>query len=466
MRFWIARIGLIVAAFIAMPAMAQDTVPTSPQQINLTFAPVVKMVAPAVVNIYTKKVVKQQALSPFFDDPFFKQFFGDQFNFGRSRERIQNALGSGVIVQPDGLVVTNNHVIDGADEIRVVLNDGREFAAKVVSQEEQLDLALIRIDTKGAKLPTLTFRDSDDLEVGDLVLAIGDPFGVGQTVTSGIVSGLARTRTGINDFGFFIQTDAAINPGNSGGALVTTDGKLVGINTAIYSQSGGSIGIGFAIPANIVRAVVDAEGSGGKLVRPWLGVTGEALSAEIAESLGFEKPGGVVVKELFPGGPADKAGLKPGDVLLAINGRDVQDPQGMAFRLATLPIGDAAKVTVVRKGEQLELPVQLVPAPRQPEPDETWLDGEQPLKGAQVANLSPALGEELSVSGWRGVVIVALKRGSFARNLGLRPGDIVARVNGTAVENVQQLRQLVATEQDEWQLSIERDGKTKTVTVR
>src|SRR5688572_21111418 len=281
MRFWIARIGLIVAALIAVPALAQDTVPTSPQQINLTFAPVVKMVAPAVVNIYTRKVVKQQALSPFFDDPFFKQFFGDQFNFGRSRERIQNALGSGVIVQADGLVVTNNHVIDGADEIRVVLNDGREFPAKIVSQDEQLDLALVRIDTKGNKLPTLTFRDSDDLEVGDLVLAIGDPFGVGQTVTSGIVSGLARTRTGINDFGFFIQTDAAINPGNSGGALVTTDGKLVGINTAIYSQSGGSIGIGFAIPSNIVRAVVDAEAHGGKLVRPWLGVTGEALSAEI-----------------------------------------------------------------------------------------------------------------------------------------------------------------------------------------
>jgi Do/DeqQ family serine protease len=466
MRFWIARIGLIVATFIAMPALAEDAVPTSPQQINLTFAPVVKMVAPAVVNIYTKKVVKQQALSPFFDDPFFKQFFGDQFNFGRSRERIQNALGSGVIVQPDGLVVTNNHVIDGADEIRVVLNDGREFEAKVVSQEEQLDLALVRIDTKGAKLPTLTFRDSDDLEVGDLVLAIGDPFGVGQTVTSGIVSGLARTRTGINDFGFFIQTDAAINPGNSGGALVTTDGKLVGINTAIYSQSGGSIGIGFAIPANIVRAVVDAEANGGKLVRPWLGVTGEALNAEIAESLGFDRPGGVVVKELFPGGPADKAGLKPGDVLLAINNRDVQDPQGMAFRLATLPIGDAAKMTIVRKGEQMDLPVQLMPAPREPEPDETWLDGEQPLTGAQVANLSPALGEELSVSGWKGVVITAIKRGSFARSLGLRPGDIVARVNGTDVQTVDQLSKLMAVSQDEWELTVERDGKTKTVTVR
>ena len=467
MRLWIVRIGLIVAAALsAVPAVAQDTVPSSPQQINLTFAPVVKMVAPAVVNIYTKTVVRQQALSPFFDDPFFKQFFGDDFNFGRSRERIQNALGSGVIVKPDGLVVTNNHVIKDADEIRVVLNDGREFAGKVVAQDEQLDLALVRFDTKGAKLPTLEFRDSDDLEVGDLVLAIGDPFGVGQTVTSGIVSGLARTRTGINDFGFFIQTDAAINPGNSGGALVTTDGKLVGINTAIYSQSGGSVGIGFAIPSNIVRAVVEAEANGGKLVRPWLGVTGEALSADIAESLGFEKPGGVVVKELFPGGPADKAGLKPGDVLTAINGRDVQDPQGMAFRLATLPIGETAKVTVVRKGKQMELPVELTPAPREPAPDETWLEGQQPLMGAQVANLSPALGEELSVSGWKGVVITAVKRGSYARELGLRPGDIVARVNGANIANVKQLKTALADEQDQWELSIERDGKIKTFTVR
>jgi len=329
-----------------------------------------------------------------------------------------------------------------------------------------MDLALLRMETKDAKLPTLPFRDSDDLEVGDLVLAIGNPFGVGQTVTSGIVSGLARTRTGINDFGFFIQTDAAINPGNSGGALVTTDGKLVGINTAIFSQSGGSIGIGFAIPANIVRAVVDAEANGGKLVRPWLGVTGEALSAEIAESLGFEKPGGVVVKELFPDGPAAEAGIRPGDVLLAINGRDVHDPQGMAFRLATLRIGDEATVTLMRKGEQLELPVKLTPAPREPEPDETVLEGEQPLTGARVANLSPALGEELSVSGWKGVVIVGIKRGSFARSLGLKPGDIIARINGSEIENVAQLREIVSAEHDAWELTVERDGKVKTVTVR
>ena len=455
-------LGLIAVLFAGPPAFAQETVPTSPQQITLTFAPVVKQVAPAVVNIYTKKVVQQQALSPFFDDPFFKQFFGDQFS---GRERVQNSLGSGVILQADGLVVTNNHVIDGADEIRVVLNDGREYPAKLIAQEEQMDLALLRIERKGLTLPTLTFRDSDDLSVGDLVLAIGNPFGVGQTVTSGIVSGLARTRTGINDFGFFIQTDAAINPGNSGGALVTTDGKLVGINTAIFSKTGGSVGIGFAIPSNIVRAVVEAEATGGKLVRPWLGISGEALTAEIAESLQFEKPGGVIVKEVFPGGPADQAGLKAGDVLLSVNGRDVQDPEGMAFRLATLPAGSTATVTVVRKGQRMELPIALTPAPRLPEPQETVLGGKQPLNGAKVANLSPALSEELSVSGWKGVVVLAVKRGSYARELGLRSGDIIARVNGTDIDDVATLKDVLSRPTDRWELAIDRGGKVSTFTV-
>jgi Do/DeqQ family serine protease len=469
MRHWMVRIGLIGAALLPLsssgPALAQDAVPQSAQQIELSFSPVVKKAAPAVVNIYTKKVVQQQALSPFFDDPFFRQFFGDQFDFGRSRERVQNSLGSGVIVEADGLVVTNNHVIDGADEIRVVLNDGREFAAKVLAQEERMDLALLRMDTKGAKLPTLQFRDSDDLEIGDLVLAIGNPFGVGQTVTSGIVSGLARTNTGINDFGFFIQTDAAINPGNSGGALVTMDGQLVGINTAIFSKTGGSIGIGFAIPSNIVRVVVAAEGSGGKLVRPWIGVTGEALTADIALSLGFEKPGGVVVKELYPDGPGARAGLKPGDVLVAINGRDVLDPQGMTFRLATLPIGKTADVTVMRRGEKLQVPIKLTPAPRKPDPQETWLDGKHPLKGAQVANLSPSLGEELSISGWKGVVVKTVKRGSFARELGLRPGDLIARINDRDIDTVDDLQAALSEPRDEWEVSIMRDGKLQSVTV-
>ncbi len=466
MRFLIARFGLIATALLPLPALAQDAVPESAQQIELSFSPVVKKVTPAVVNIYTKKVIQQQALSPFFDDPFFKQFFGDQFDFGRSKERVQNSLGSGVVVQEDGLVVTNNHVIDGADEIRVVLNDGREFPAKIVAQEERMDLALLRFDTKGAKLPTLAFRDSDDLEIGDLVLAIGNPFGVGQTVTSGIVSGLARTNTGINDFGFFIQTDAAINPGNSGGALVTMDGRLVGINTAIFSKGGGSVGIGFAIPANIVRAVVQAEGSGGKLVRPWIGVTGEALTSDIAQSLGFDKPGGVVIKQLYPDGPAAQAGLKPGDVLVTINGRDVLDPQGMAFRLATLPVGGSATLGLVRKGERIEVPVQLSPAPTLPEPNPTVLDGKHPLKGAEVANLSPALGEELSISGWKGVVVTRVKRGSYARELGLRSGDIIARINGAEIDTVAALQAALADPHDEWEISIMRDGKLQTVTVR
>ena len=267
----------------------EPAVPSSREQITLSFAPLVKQVEPAVVNIYTRAVV-QQRTSPLFNDPFFRQFFGDAL--GQPSQRTQNSLGSGVIVRSDGLVVTNVHVIEGAQEIKVVLSDGREFSATLVTSDDQSDLALLKVDPEGAALPVLPLGDSDALEVGDLVLAIGNPFGVGQTVTSGIVSALARTRVGISDYGFFIQTDAAINPGNSGGALVTMDGKLAGINTAIVSRSGGSVGIGFAIPANMVKSVIDAAGNGGRIVRPWIGATGQPVTAELAQGFGLAKPGG------------------------------------------------------------------------------------------------------------------------------------------------------------------------------
>jgi serine protease Do len=257
------------------------------------------------------------------------------------------------------------------------------------------------METKGESLNVLELRDSDELEIGDLVLAIGNPFGVGQTVTSGIVSGLARTQTGINDLGFFIQTDAAINPGNSGGALVGMDGRLVGVNTAIFSRSGGSVGIGFAIPSNMVKAVIEAEAHGGKLVRPWSGIAGETLSADIAKSLGIDRPGGVVVREIYRGGPAESAGVRPGDVLLAVNGKPVADSQGMAFRLATLRVGDRATLSIWRRGQTIELPLDLVAASAEPAPDETLLEGRQPLQGATVVNLSPALSQEMSVDAGR-----------------------------------------------------------------
>ena len=288
-------------------AETQRVVPESQVAIKQSFAPVVKRAAPAVVNVYVRHRVEQM-VSPFSDDPFFSRLFGE--NFGIPRERIQNSLGSGVLVSPEGVVVTNNHVIQGSGEaeITVALADGREFPAKLIIKDEQTDLAVLRLDAKGVQFPSIEFNDSDSLEVGDLVLAIGDPFGVGQTVTSGIVSALARTQVGISDYQFFIQTDAAINPGNSGGALVDMDGRLVGINTAIFSKSGGSLGIGFAIPSNMVRLVVEAALKGGKVQRPWLGASLQPVTSDIADSLGLDRPSGALVKDLHPNGPAVRAG--------------------------------------------------------------------------------------------------------------------------------------------------------------
>ncbi len=458
----------VIAALVTMSGVAaraqEEVVPRSHAEIELTFAPVVKQVAPAVVNIYTRRVVETR-VSPFFNDPFFQRFFGDDF-FGKPAQRIQNSLGSGVIVGADGLIVTNYHVIKNSDEITVALSDRREFAATIVAGDERADLALLRIETSGEALPTVALRDSDELEVGDLVLAIGNPFGVGQTVTMGIVSALARTRVGINDLGYFIQTDAAINPGNSGGALVTTDGRLVGINTAIYSRDGGSVGIGFAIPANMVKTVIAAEGNGGKLVRPWIGASGQPVTQDLAEGLGLARPVGVVVNDVYPGGPAAKAGLDVGDVVVAINGRDIEDPEALRFRLATLGVGGTADLTVLRDGRERHLAIALVAAPETPPRDETTIGGRNPLNGATVANLSPALAEELALnSAWRGVVILGMERGAIAARAGLRPGDVLLRINDLPVADVQSLTAMLKVSAERWNITFRRDGRTRTIVV-
>ncbi|HEY4163097.1 MAG TPA: Do family serine endopeptidase [Dongiaceae bacterium] len=465
-RPWIRlAAALLLCGTFATAAGAQDVVPQSKTQIELTFSPLVKQAAPAVVNVFTRTVVKERQSSPFFSDPFFQQFFGDQFG-GKPRERVQNSLGSGVIVRPNGLIVTNNHVIENADEIRVVLSDGREFPAKVISADEKFDLALLQIDTKGEQLPILQLRDSDDLNVGDLVLAIGNPFGVGQTVTMGIVSAVARTNVGVNDYGYFIQTDAAINPGNSGGALISTDGKLIGINTAIYSRNGGgSIGIGFAIPSNMVARVIDAEAGGGKLVQPWIGVSGEVVTADIATSMRLSHPGGIVVRQLYPGGPSEKAKIMPGDVIVGVNGREVSDPGGLRFRLATLQIGTEATINLIRKGQKLDIPVSLIKAPEQPPRQETQLKGREPLAGAVVVNLSPAVSDELSIGEWQGVAVQKIRRGSYADQFGLEPGDILVKVNGSAISSVDELVAAVSASTDNWTITINRGGESKTIEV-
>jgi serine protease Do len=447
------------------PAPAPAAVPQSREQVALSFAPVVRQTAPAVVNIFTRRVVRERAISPLIDDPFFRRFFGDALPQGpRERERVQNSLGSGVIVSPDGLIVTNDHVIKGADEIQVVLNDRREFDARLVAADPRTDLAILRIDPGSERLPALPFADSDALEVGDLVLAIGNPFGVGQTVTMGIVSAVARTGTGISDYNFFIQTDAAINPGNSGGALVTVDGRLAGINTAIFSRSGGSIGIGFAIPASMVRTVVAAATTGGRLVRPWLGIAGQPVTSDIAQSLGLPRPAGVLVNGVDPGSPAERAGLRRGDIVTAVQGRSVDDPDALRYRFATLPIGSQAALSVTREGRTREVALAVAAPPEDPPRETTPIQGRNPFAGAQVANLSPALLEEVrlpTLTARQGVVVLDVAQASPAARIGLRPGDVVLRLNGRDVRRVRDLVDALRQPPAQaWQIQVRRGDQT------
>ena len=439
---------------------AQRVVPESAVAIKQSFAPLVKRAAPAVVNVYVSRKVAQ-IVSPFANDPFFSRLFGE--NFGIPKERIQNSLGSGVMVSTDGVVVTNNHVIQGGGEaeITVALADGREFPAKVMLKDEQSDLAVLRLDAKGVAFPAIEFDDSDSLEVGDIVLAIGDPFGVGQTVTSGIVSALARTQVGISDYQFFIQTDAAINPGNSGGALVDMEGRLVGINTAIFSKSGGSLGIGFAIPSNMVRLVVQAALKGGKVQRPWFGASLQAVTADIADSLGLDRPSGALVKDINDKGPAARGGLRAGDVIVSVDGKPINDPQSFQYRFVTKGIGGQAELGLVRKGQAVKVTVPLVAAVEDPPRDARDLGGRHPLSGCKVANLSPAVAEELGMVDEReGVVVLEVKENTAAARLGVKRGDIITRVNDKQVASVATLATELEASSGGWRLSLERNGQT------
>jgi Do/DeqQ family serine protease len=343
-------------------AQSLRVVPENAGQVQLSFAPVVARVVPSVVNVYARRVVQRRR--GLFDDPFFQQFFGD--NFVTPRQRTQQSLGSGVIVDSAGLIVTNHHVIDGAQELTVVLSDRREFKADLVLADARTDLAVLKLQNPPAALPALAFRDSDDIRVGDLVLAVGNPFGVGQTVTNGIVSALARSQVGVADYQSFIQTDAAINPGNSGGALVTLDGRLLGVNTAIFSKSGGSVGIGFAIPANMVARVVQAAQTDSEVKRPWLGARFQDVGADIAEALGLARAGGAVIVDLHEASPLRQAGFTKGDVIQTVNGRDVFSPADVRFRIGTLEIGGRVELGAYRRSAQIVFDVALVAAPEVP----------------------------------------------------------------------------------------------------
>ncbi|GIL37792.1 Do family serine endopeptidase [Roseiterribacter gracilis] len=422
---------LAALAFVVPAAAQQREMPQSRQQIELSFAPLVKQAAPAVVNVFAEKR-PQQVNSPLLNDPVLRRFFGDQL---QRRARPSMSLGSGVIVRADGYVITNAHVIRDADDINVVLNDKREFTAKLVLRDDRMDLALLKLEASG--LPVLQLKDSDQVETGDMVLAIGNPFGVGQTVTSGIVSAAARSAAGIGDFGFFIQTDAAINPGNSGGALLGMDGKLVGINTAIFSQSGGSIGIGFAIPANIVKTVIEAGEKGEKqVVRPFLGVTAQPVTNEIAQSLNLPRPGGLLVDNVTAGGAAADAGLKRGDVITQINGKDVSDPGELRYRVTLIPVGGKGRMTVVRGGKTEELTFVAKPEAL---PQDEQLVKQGPLAGVTVATLTPGLADQHGQRVREGVLVLDVAEGSPADQMGLQKDDVILRANNVPVNSTKAL---------------------------
>tara|TARA_R110000868_G_scaffold1566_3_gene12650 strand:- start:53 stop:1336 length:1284 start_codon:yes stop_codon:yes gene_type:complete len=419
---------------------------------------VVKTVSPSVVNVYATRI-EQQSVSPFANDPFFSRFFGQrQF---QSRPRESQSLGSGVIVEAGGVILTNRHVIEGATDVRIALSDGREFAVDVVIEDAQTDLAVLRVQQAGGtEFPAITFANSDGLEVGDLVLAIGNPFGVGQTVTSGIVSALARTGVERSDYEFFIQTDAAINPGNSGGALVDMDGHLVGINTAIYSQSGGSVGIGFAIPANMARLVADAGVAGGEIVRPWFGAKMQAVNADIAASLGMAAPHGALITEVAPDGPAAQAGFASGDVILSVDGLAVDDPSAFNFRLATRPIGQTTELARLRNGTTTNVIFTIQAAPVADETMIAQIDGDSRFAGTSVRQLDPALAELKGLPyDATGVIITDIAAGSPAQAMGLRVDDVIISLNDMAMNTAQAFADTASKRVRTWQIILQRDGR-------
>jgi len=459
-RVVMAALVLAGAGLAADPVTAQRREPPPTREAaQFSFAPIVKKAAPAVVNVYVRARVST-FVSPFADDPLFRRFFGDRF--GMPQERIQNSLGSGVIVAPEGVVVTNTHVvkIGGAAEIRIALADRREFDAKVVQLDDKSDIAVLRIEGGEGRFPYLEFENSDAVEVGDMVLAIGNPFGVGQTVTSGIISALGRTEVGNSDAQVFIQTDAAINPGNSGGALVDMAARVVGINTAIFSRSGGSHGVGFAVPSNMVRLVVDSAIAGHKLERPWLGAKLDTMTREMAEAMGIARVAGAIVTRVYDIGSAAQAGLQAGDVIVAVDGYEVADARAILYRLTTRGVGNRCRLDIVRKGRQLALEVALRAAPQAGKDDVRNLSGAHPFDGARVSNILPAVADELGLEDQEGVVILQVRPDSKAARIGFQAGDIIQQVGRKKIDTVGELEAVLREHQQVWLVQLKRGNQS------
>ncbi|WP_299667550.1 trypsin-like peptidase domain-containing protein [uncultured Ruegeria sp.] len=455
-------LAMCLMAFAA-PASAETKVPRSQAEIGLGFAPVVRKAAPAVVNIYAK-IIREGRTNSLFTDPFFQDFFGR--GFGEPRQRVENSLGSGVVLSEDGYVVSNYHVVGTATEIRVVTTDRREYSAKVVLGDKESDIAILRLEEAG-ELPFLHLRDSDQVEVGELTLAIGNPFGVGQTVSSGIISGLARTGTATgNARGYFIQTDAAINPGNSGGALIDVNGELIGINTSILTRSGGSNGIGFAIPANLVAEFLrQARAGNERFVSPWAGMAGQHMSADIAESLGMVIPMGVVVSDLHALSPLAEAGLRVGDVVTHVDGDEVNSPAEMKFRMVVAGVGGKSVLTRLRGEDRADIEVALIKAPETPAANETTLGEDTALPGLTVSGINPLVivqhGLKLSQTG-----VVVVDPGPYGARAGLRAGDVLVGINGAKIDASQDATKALTDTGRRVQIEIERGGRSISLRFR
>lgn len=449
------RVLILILALMAAPLAAQQ-VPSSAAQMQLSFVPLVKQAAPAVVNIYAK-IMAAPARTPLQRDPFFERFFRDPFS---EKPRVQNSLGSGVILSEDGIVVSNYHVVGMATEIRVVLNDRREYSARVLLGDEEADLAILQIEAEEA-LPFLELRDSETVEVGELALAIGNPFGVGQTVSSGIVSGLARSRSGGGNagLGYFIQTDAPINPGNSGGALIDMGGRLMGINTSILTRSGGSNGIGFAIPADLVAAFMEQARAGEpEFLRPWAGISGQPVDADMAAPLGLDRPGGIVVSGVHPASPFAAAGLEVGDVITTVERQPVNTPAEMIYRMSVAGMGKSAAVDVMRAGQTVSFDVALMTAPDQPPRDEITLGERSLLPGLQLVRINPAVLAALNLPlESEGVAVMAT--GPFAPRVGLRDGDVILAINGDTLDHPQQVARILSGDQRRIEMVIQRGNR-------
>lgn len=450
------RLNLLVAFMMCLTSLGAAQARVDGTTTRASFKQAVKTAAPSVVNIYTAKVVN----APVMDDPRARGVI-----IGSARERVQRSLGSGVIVKSGGIVVTNLHVIEGASAVKVVLNDGRDYVAKLIGSDEKLDLAVLKISApESASLPVIRFGDSDTLEVGDVVLALGNPFGIGQSASIGVVSAVARSNVALSPYGQFIQTDASINPGDSGGALVDSTGALVGVNTAIFTKSGGSNGIGFAIPTALVRTVVDDITRVGRVVRPWLGAEGQAMTDSVAEELGLGETRGVLLTAIVPGSPAANAGLRQGDVIIRIAGKDVTDPVSLNDKILATPnlLDRPASIVIWREGRMQEVQATLTALPARDTKGRLVITGYNPLNGVMVEALGPALNADLGLAlSTRGVAVVDApqKAPLAAFNFSVKPGDLILSVNGNLVKSPKEVQQAVDSDRRQWEIRIQRDGK-------